>query len=221
MSTTYRLARTVLGPALRAAYDIDAQGIDHVPDVGPVILAPNHRSFMDSMFLPAVLSRPVSFLAKAEYFDRKATAWMFRATGQIPVRRGSPAGARQALDSAGAVLGRGGAVGIYPEGTRSRDGVLHRGNLGPARLSFATNTPIVPVGLVGTADIQAPDQRVPRLGKHVTIRFGAPIWPDLGADNRRVYLREHTERLMHTIAGLCEQEYVPGRQRVTASTTSS
>ena len=204
----YRLARNVLAPALRAAYDIDIEGRSHIPAVGPVVLAPNHRSFMDSLFVPAAVPRPVSFLAKAEYFDKRTTAWMFRATGQIPVRRGSPAGARQALAAAREVLDGGGIVGIYPEGTRSRDGLLHRGNLGPARLAFATNTPIIPVGLIGTAEVQAPDKRLPRVGQPVAVRFGAPIWPDLGVANQRVYLRELTEELMHRIASLCEQEYV-------------
>ena len=205
---TYRLARGVLGHAVRTAYDIEIDGSHHVPTAGPVILAPNHRSFMDSLFLPSVLPRPVSFLAKAEYFDKRATAWMFRATGQIPVRRGSPAGARQALAAARAVLERGGVVGIYPEGTRSRDGLLHRGNLGPARLSFAANTPIIPVGLIGTADVQAPGQRLPRLGKRITMRFGTPLWPDLGVGNQRVYLREFTEQLMQAIAELSGQVYM-------------
>ena len=208
-SRTYRVARRLFGPALRAAYDIRTEGLDHVLTAGPVILAPNHRSFMDSLFLPAVLSRPLTFLAKAEYFDRRATAWVFGAMGQIPVRRGSPAGARQALDAATVVLQQGGAIGIYPEGTRSRDGLLHRGNLGPARLAFATNTPIVPVGLIGTADVQPPGHRLPRTGKQVTIRFGQPLWPDLGVTNQRAYLREMTDDLMRAIADLCEQPYVP------------
>lgn len=208
VSTTYRVARAVLGPALHAAYDIAIDGLDHLPAVGPVILAPNHRSFMDSLFLPAVLSRPVSFLAKAEYFDKRTTAWLFRATGQIPVRRGSPAGARQALAAARTVLEHGGAVGIYPEGTRSRDGLLLRGNLGPARLSTSTNTPIIPTGLIGTADVQAPGQRLPRLGKRITIRFGAPLWPEAGAANSQAYLREFTEQLMLAISDLSGQRYV-------------
>ena len=217
---TYRVARRVIGPALRAAYDIETIGAEHVPERGAAILAANHRSFMDSLFVPAVLSRPVSFLAKAEYFDRRRTAWMFRATGQIPVRRGSPAGAREALAAARSVLDAGGTVGIYPEGTRSRDGELHRGNLGPARLSFATNTPIVPIGLIGTADVQPPDRRLPRLGKRVTVRFGAPLWPDLGVANKRVYLRSFTEELMEAIAALCGQRYAGRRNGVAAMSSA-
>src|SRR5437879_12063781 len=116
----YRLAKAMLGRPLRSAYDVEVEGTDHLP-AGPVILAANHRSFMDSVFLALVVDRPVSFLAKAEYFDRRRTAWLFRATGQIPLRRGSPSGARRALDEALEVLAHGGTVGVYPEGTRSRD----------------------------------------------------------------------------------------------------
>lgn len=170
----YRLAKTVLSGPLHRAYDIVVDGIARIPD-GPVVLAANHRSFMDSVFLALVVDRPVSFLAKAEYFDQRRTAWILRSTGQIPLRRGSPAGARQALDAAGAVLGRGGIVGVYPEGTRSRDGRLHRGHLGPARLAARADAPIVPVGLIGTDHVQAPGQRLPRVAKGVTIRFGFPM----------------------------------------------
>jgi 1-acyl-sn-glycerol-3-phosphate acyltransferase len=203
----YRLAKNVLSRPLRAAYRIDVDGIGHLPRTGGVIVAANHRSFMDSVFLALVADRPVSFLAKAEYFDRRRTAWLFRATGQIPVRRGSPAGARRALDAALAVLDDNGIVGVFPEGTRSRDGLLHRGNLGPARLALAARAPIVPVGLIGTDAVQAPDQRLPRLGKQVTVRFGAPLWPDHHPANPRAHLRDLTEQLMSRIASLCGQRY--------------
>src|SRR2546426_8538822 len=102
----YRLAKSLLSRPLRRAYDIRVENDGRVPD-GPAILAANHRSFMDSVFLALVVDRPVSFLAKAEYFDRRRTAWMFRATGQISLRRGSPAGARRALESALGVLAGG------------------------------------------------------------------------------------------------------------------
>jgi 1-acyl-sn-glycerol-3-phosphate acyltransferase len=197
----YRLAKTILRRPLHRAYDIEVDGIGGIPD-GPVILAANHRSFMDSVFLAAVLERPVAFLAKAEYFDRRRTAWIFRSTGQIPLRRGSPAGARRALEAANGVLSDGGVVGIYPEGTRSRDGRLHRGHLGPARLAATSSAPIVPVGLIGTGDVQAPDQRLPRVGKRVTVRFGSP----LRADPKDV--RDVTDRMMADIAVLSGQEYI-------------
>ena len=203
----YRLAKAVLSGPLRKAYDIEVEGEARLPD-GPVVLVANHRSFMDSIFLALVVDRRVSFLAKAEYFDRRRTAWLFRSTGQIPLRRGSPSGARQALDAAQGVLAEGGVVGIYPEGTRSRDGRLHRGNLGPARLAAASGAPIVPVGLIGTADVQAPDKRLPRVGGQVTVHFGSPMQVESGTDgDDRARLRDATDRLMAEIAGLCGQEY--------------
>jgi 1-acyl-sn-glycerol-3-phosphate acyltransferase len=203
-SMGYRVAKTVLSRPLFTAYDVTVDRPGDLP-AGPVILAANHRSFMDSMFLALVTERPVSFLAKAEYFDRRRTAWIFRATGQIPIRRGSPAGARQALDDAVGVLSAGGVVGVYPEGTRSRDGQLHRGHLGPARLARRSGAPIVPVGLLGTEDVQAPGQMLPRLGKKVAVRFGFPRWPDHGETGSGQSLRDFTDLIMDDIASLCGQ----------------
>jgi 1-acyl-sn-glycerol-3-phosphate acyltransferase len=202
----YRVAKAALDRPLNLFYDVRIEGPANLP-AGPVILASNHRSFMDSIFLALVLERPVSFLAKAEYFDRRGTAWMFRATGQIPLRRGSPAGARRAFQAALRVLSSGGVVGVYPEGTRSRDGRLHRGHLGPARLAYASGAPIVPVGLLGTAGVQAPDQRLPRVGKPVTVRFGLPRRPTPDDGGSGSAARELTELVMADIAGLCEQPY--------------
>ena len=202
----------MLSRPLRSAYDVDVDGVEHLPTVGGAIVAANHRSFMDSVFLALVVDRPVAFLAKAEYFDSRRTAWLFRATGQIPVRRGSPTGARRALDAAQDVLDEGGIVGVFPEGTRSRDGLLHRGNLGPARLALAAGAPIVPVGLVGTEAVQPPDQRLPRLGKRVAVRFGSPLRADPQPENRRIHLRELTDELMASIGALCGQP-CPTRER--------
>ena len=164
-----------------------------------------------------VVDRPVSFLAKAEYFDRRRTAWLFRATGQIPLRRGSPMGARRALDAAADVLEHGGTVGIYPEGTRSRDGLLHRGNLGPARLASTTGAPIVPIGMVGTDSVQAPDQRLPRIGKQITIRFGSPLRLRAEEARDRTGLRDLTDALMADIADLSGQQYVDRYARLTSA----
>jgi 1-acyl-sn-glycerol-3-phosphate acyltransferase len=202
----YRLAKGLLSRPLRRAYDIEVEGEDRIPD-GPVVLAANHRSFMDSIFLALVVERAVSFLAKAEYFDRRRTAWLFRSTGQIPLRRGNPAGARRAIDDALGVLDRGGVVGVYPEGTRSRDGKLHRGNLGPARLAATSGAPLVPVGLVGTEAVQAPDQRLPRLRKRVAVRFGEPIHLERPSASDRAHLRDVTDEMMANIADLCDQPY--------------
>lgn len=203
----YRVAKAVLRRPLSRAYDIEVDGGTRVPE-GPAILAANHRSFMDSIFLALVVDRPVSFLAKAEYFDHRPTAWIFRCTGQIPLRRGSPAGARRALDAALEVLHHGGVVGVYPEGTRSRDGKLHRGTLGPARLSAGSGAPIVPVGLVGTERIQAPDELLPHVGKEVKVRFGPPIRLSPRDERNRARMRDVTDGMMGEIAALCGQEYV-------------
>ena len=201
----YRVARAVLCRPLNRAYDIEVEASGVLPP-GPVILAANHRSFMDSIFLASVLDRQVCFLAKAEYFDRRATSWLFRSTGQIPVRRGSPAGARQAMDAAREVLDGGGIVGVYPEGTRSRDGRLQRGHLGPARLARASGAPIVPVGILGTEYVQAPGQRLPRRGGTVRVRFGSPRWPEPWTAGQGS-LRELTDLVMADIALLCEQQH--------------
>jgi 1-acyl-sn-glycerol-3-phosphate acyltransferase len=206
----------MLNRPLRAAFDLRVEGADRVPAAGPVILVANHRSFMDSIFLPLVVDRPIAFLAKAEYFDDRRTAWLFRAMGQIPVRRGSPAGARAALQAARAVLDAGRVVGLYPEGTRSRDGQLASGNLGAARLAIATGAPVLPVGLIGTDRVQRPDQRLPRPGHVVEVRFGKPIVPDVAASERR-QLSELTHQLMSDIASLCGQPYERRRAGVLAA----
>jgi 1-acyl-sn-glycerol-3-phosphate acyltransferase len=202
----YRVAKKLLNSPLRSAFDLHIERPEHVPSTGPLIVVANHRSFMDSIFLALVVHRPVRFLAKAEYFDDRRTAWLFRALGQIPVRRGSPGGAKRALDEACKVLEAGGVVGLYPEGTRSRDGRLHAGNLGAARLSVLTGAPILPVGLIGTEAVQSPDQRLPRLGKRVYVRFGRLIRPD-GEANPRAQLRDLTHQMMSDIAALCGQTY--------------
>jgi len=205
----YRLAKATLNRPLRLAYRVDVQGIDNVPRDEGVILAANHRSFMDSIFLAVASPDPVTFVAKAEYFDHRLTRWIFRSTGQIPLRRGSPAGARDALAAASEVLTEGGTVGIYPEGTRSRDGKLHRGKLGPARLAAATGAAIVPVGLVGTDEVQLPDERLPHLFRPVAVKFGEP-WhlPTNGGRAPTSRLRDTTDGLMQDIAALSGAEYI-------------
>ena len=212
-TVAYRMAKALTSSALRRCYRVDVKGLAQVPDRGPMVLAANHRSFMDSIFLALVTPRPITFIAKAEYFDSWRTAWAFRATGQIPLRRGSPTGARQALATAGGVLARHGIVGVYPEGTRSRDGRLQPGNTGPARLALASGAPIVPVGLVGTDAVQAPGEWLPHLFRTVTVRFGAPLEVTRGERlrSRKAELRGATERLMSSIAELCGQEYEVAR----------
>ena len=201
----YRAAKAATRPAIRVLWDPDVEGVEHLPADEPFILAANHRSFMDSIFLASVVPAPIRFMAKAEYFDRRRTAWVFRASGQIPVRRGSGKAAVRALSTAKAVLAAGGVIGIYPEGTRSRDGLLHRGNTGVARLALAARVPIVPAGLVGTADVQPPGEVVPRPFRSVTLRFGPPQRVTCGTQTG---LRDASDGLMHAIAALCGQPYL-------------
>lgn len=185
------------------------EGRDNVPRRGPVILAANHRSFLDSIFIPLAVSRRVTFVAKAEYFDDPKTAWFFRGCGQIPIRREGGSASERALASATDVLSKGQIFGIYPEGTRTRDGYLHRGHTGVARLALRCNVPIVPIGLVGTDEVQPIDARMPKLFRRITVRFGEPIDPTRyeGGANDRLALRELTDEVMYEIAQLSGYEY--------------
>jgi 1-acyl-sn-glycerol-3-phosphate acyltransferase len=206
----YWVLKAVLTPLLRVLYRVRVEGRGHVPGRGPVILAANHRSFMDSLFLPLVIRRRVTFVAKAEYFDSWKTKWFFSAVGQIPIRREGGSASERALASATEVLQRGGTFGIYPEGTRTRDGFLHRGHTGVARLALRTGAPIVPVGLVGTDEIQATDAKLPRFFRKVTIRFGQPIplAHYVGRQDDRIVLRQITDEVMFEIRQLSGYEYV-------------
>jgi len=200
----YWVLKVVLTPILRVVYRVRVQGREHVPNRGPVILAANHRSFLDSVFIPLVLRRRVTYVAKAEYFDDPKTAWFFRAVGQIPIRREGGSASEGALSAATDVLRRGGVFAIYPEGTRTRDGYTHRGHTGVARLALRTGAPIVPVGLVGTDECQPVDRKMPRLFRTVEVRFGAPIPAEhYVSDDERLALRRLTDEVMFEIVQLC------------------
>lgn len=206
----YWIIKALLTPVLRLCYRVRIEGRDGVPTRGPVILAANHRSFMDSLFLPLVIRRRVTFVAKAEYFDDKKTAWFFRGVGQIPIRREGGSASERALASATEVLERGQVFGIYPEGTRTRDGFLHRGHTGVARLALRTGAPIVPVGMIGTDEINPIDRKLPRLFRTVRIRFGSPITVDryTGREQDRMVLRQITDEVMFELQQLSGYEYV-------------
>lgn len=206
----YWVVKGVLTPILRVCFRVKVEGRENIPARGPVILASNHRSFLDSIFLPLVLRRRVTFVAKAEYFDNPKSAWFFRGVGQIPIRREGGSASERALASAGEVLAAGDVFAIYPEGTRTRDGFLHRGHTGVARLSLRTGTPIVPVGMIGTDEVQPVDQRMPRIFRRVTIRFGEPIDPERYGDNEQEHmvLRELTDEVMYEIGQLSGYEYM-------------
>ena len=201
----YWSMKLVLTPVLRVLYRVRVEGRANVPRRGPVILAANHRSFLDSIFLPLVIGRRVTYVAKAEYFDDPKTAWFFRAVGQIPIRREGGSASEAALAAATDVLEHGGIFGIYPEGTRTRDGYTHRGHTGVARLALRTGAPVIPVGLVGTDDCQPTDKKLPRIFRTVHVRFGAPLAPVDGDGDERLALRALTDEVMFEIVQLCDR----------------
>jgi 1-acyl-sn-glycerol-3-phosphate acyltransferase len=213
---TYWVLKVILTPVFRVLWRVDVEGRENVPSSGPAILAANHQSFCDSFFIPLAVRRRVTFLAKAEYFDSKKTAWFFRAVGQIPIRRGGGSDSERALGTARAdVLGRGRLLCIYPEGTRSVDAFVHKGRTGATRISRECGVPVIPVGVLGTVGVQPVDAYLLRPFKRVTIRFGSPMQmprplnpddPLEGHDHAEC--RSFTDALMHEIARLSEREYV-------------
>ena len=206
----YWIIKAILTPLLRVAFRIQVDGADHIPKRGPVIVAANHVSFIDSLFLPLVLRRRVTFLAKAEYFDNPRTAWFFRMAGQIPIKREGGSASERALASAREVLGAGGMLALYPEGTRSPDGRLYKGRTGVARMALGCDVPVLPIGLIGTADVQPVGAMVPRPFKSVRVRIGAPLrWPELtGRADDPAVLRDVTDDVVDAIAALSGQERV-------------
>lgn len=195
---------------MKGLFSLTVTGLENVPESGPVILAANHRSFVDSLFIPHVMKRKVTFVAKAEYFDSPKTRWIFEATNQIPIRRGSSISGKHALDAAKEVLEAGGVFAIYPEGTRTRDGFLHRGHTGVARLAAETGATLIPVGLIGTEHIQSTKEKIPRPGKKVEVHFGKPINIEKYGENPDTGLafRNITDELMFEIYSLCNYGYV-------------
>ncbi len=175
----YEVVNAVVPPVARAVWRPTVEGLANMPLTGPVIVASNHLSFADSLVIPIVAPRKVVFLAKADYFTGTGvkgalTRGWFNGIGMIPVDRDDTRAAITSLDTALAVLGRGEAFGIYPEGTRSRDGRLYRGRTGVGHLALTSGAPVVPVGLQGTEQLQPVGTRFPRLAK-VTVRFGEPL----------------------------------------------
>jgi 1-acyl-sn-glycerol-3-phosphate acyltransferase len=206
---TYWLLKVLLTPVLNFFYRVRAEGLENVPMDGPVILASNHVSFCDSIFLPLVLRRRVTFVAKAEYFEDPKTAWFFRAVGQIPIKREGGSASQRALASAQEVLDRGGVFGIYPEGTRSPDGRLYKGHTGVARLALACRAPVVAVAMIGTREAQ-PIGAKPRLFMPITVRFSPVMCFDRFYDHQDdpLVLRQITDEIMWTLRELSGQEYV-------------
>ncbi len=207
----YGVARAVVRPMLHALWRIDVEGLENVPAEGPAIIAPNHTSVMDSFFVPAVLPRRITYVGKAEYMDDWKTRRLFPALGMIPIDRSGGDASQRALNTAARVLERGELFGIYPEGTRSRSGRLHKGHTGMARLALRTGAPIVPVGVIGTREVQPPEAKLPRPLKPVTIRFGRPVEVARYADRAddRLVLRQITDEVMFEIREMTGQEYDP------------
>jgi 1-acyl-sn-glycerol-3-phosphate acyltransferase len=171
----YWVLKVLLTPVFLVLWRVKVEGRQYVPKQGPAILAANHQSFCDSFFIPLVVTRKVTFLAKAEYFDSWRTAWFFRAAGQIPIRRGGGPVSERALATACEVLAQGKVLGVYPEGTRARDTFVHRGRTGVARLALDGGVPVIPVGITGTRRVQPIGARLMRPFRAVTIRFGPPM----------------------------------------------
>jgi 1-acyl-sn-glycerol-3-phosphate acyltransferase len=175
----FRVLQAVIPPVARAVFRPTMIGRDNVPRTGGVILASNHLSFADSVVIPVVAPRNVAFLAKHDYFNGTGIkgalqrGW-FEGLGMLPVDRDDTQAAMVSLDIALEVLRRGDAFGIYPEGTRSRDGRLYRGRTGVAHLALTAGVPVVPVGLIGTEKLQPVGARLPKL-VNVTVAFGEPI----------------------------------------------
>jgi 1-acyl-sn-glycerol-3-phosphate acyltransferase len=210
----YEVIRRTLAPAAKLIYAPNVEGLANVPRRGAVILAGNHLSFVDSVVIPLVAGRQVAFLAKSEYFSgrsprQRLVGGLLGALGHVPVERGKGRASLAALDVATEVLDRGGAFGIYPEGTRSLDGRLHRGHTGVAQLALTTGAPVVPLALIGTDRMMPVGVRVPRR-QPITIRFGAPLdfsRYDGLADSPAVR-RSVTDEIMYAIMELSGQVYV-------------
>jgi 1-acyl-sn-glycerol-3-phosphate acyltransferase len=190
------------------------EGRELLPD-GPIIMAGNHLAFIDSIFLPGVLHRRVTFLAKAEYFNRpgfkgRVVSWLMRSLSQVPIDRSGGAAGGAALDAGLEVLRGGGILCIYPEGTRSPDGRLYRGRTGVARMAVDSGVPVVPVAMIGTDYVQPPGTRIPRIGLRPRIVFGKPMTfqrPE-GTTGDAALLRAVTDEIMQALRECSGQAYV-------------
>jgi 1-acyl-sn-glycerol-3-phosphate acyltransferase len=203
----YETIHPVVSPLARVIWRPTIEGLEHVPREGGLLIASNHLSFVDSVVIPIVAPRKVVFLTKAEYFDKPLGRAWFGGLGMVPVDRDDTKAAMASLEIALEVLRKGEAFGIYPEGTRSRDGRLYRGRTGVAELALTAGVPVVPVGLHGTQDIQPIGTRIPRRAK-VTVRFGRPLdfsgrYDDVPRGRAR---REATDEIMRAIRELSGQE---------------
>jgi 1-acyl-sn-glycerol-3-phosphate acyltransferase len=212
---TYFFLKTfILGPLLRVLFRPWVRGAENIPANGAAILASNHLSFSDSIFLPLMVRRPVVFLAKSEYFTGKGfkgalSRWFFTSTGQIPIDRSGGKASEASLNTGLRVLAGDALLGIYPEGTRSPDGRLYRGRTGIARMVLEAKVPVIPVAMIDTEKVQAIGQKLPRILR-VGIVIGKPL--DFsrfdGMEGDRIVLRAVTDEIVYELAKLSGQEYV-------------
>ena len=207
------LKKIVLGPILKTIFRPWVKGLEHIPESGGAILASNHLSFSDSIFLPLVVPRRITFLAKMDYFTGRGvkgrtTAAFFKGIGQLPVDRSGGRASEAALRIGLRVLRRGELLGIYPEGTRSPDGRLYRGKTGVARMALEGKVPVLPVAMIDTDKVQPIGQKVPNLR-----RPGIIIGPTIdfsryeGMEGDRFVLRSITDEIMYELMKLSGQEY--------------
>jgi len=207
------LKTVVLGPLLKLLFRPWVEGEENIPADGAAIFASNHLSFSDSVFLPLMVPRQMTFLAKSDYFTGRGlkgrlTAAFFKAVGQLPVDRSGGKAGQAALSSGLKILRRGEFLGIYPEGTRSPDGRLYRGRTGVARMALESGVPVLPVAMIGTDKAQPTGQKVPRIMR-IGIRIGKPL--DFsryeGMEDDRFVLRSVTDEIMYELMLLSGQEY--------------
>jgi len=205
----FTIGRAVLRPLLRLRFRPLISGREHIPAEGPVLLASNHLSSLDTIIIPSFSSRKVQFLAKASLFDSRIGGWFMRQIGAIPVLREAGSAAQAALDAGRTVLASGQVFAVFPEGSRSRDGRLYRGRGGAAFMALETGAQVVPVGLIGT-NRELADTRTGRAPR-VEVRFGAPVpLADLAGLPGGRARREATERIMAAIQALTGQEPAEG-----------
>jgi 1-acyl-sn-glycerol-3-phosphate acyltransferase len=210
----FLLKNIFLGPILKVLFRPWVRGSEKIPSDGAAILASNHLSFSDSIFLPLMLRRPVVFLAKSEYFTGKGlkgtlTRWFFIGTGQLPIDRSGGKASEAALNTGLRVLSQGQLLGIYPEGTRSPDGRLFRGRTGIARMVLEAKVPVFPVAMIDTEKVQPIGRRLPRI-RRIGVVVGEPL--DFsrfaGMEGDRLVLRAVTDEISYELMKLSGQEYI-------------
>lgn len=209
----YTMTRSSIRGIIHGVCRAEVTGLENVPKEGGFIVASNHLSFFDSLIIQALTPRDVAFFAKAEYFTTpglkgKMMKTFFESVGSIPVQRGEQAASVAALDSLVEIVENGSGIGIYPEGTRSRDGQLYRGRTGVGWLALTTGVPVVPVGLIGTEKLQPAGSKGFRPAKF-HIHYGEPLYFDqLGRKHPLPQRRQATDRIVDAIAELSGQERV-------------